>query len=81
MTENQIIELGFEKEFSGTDDNLYYYTYDIVVGFCLITQMNDEVKDGNWYVEFFDTTPSIRFTEAADVKQLLEILKSKICYE
>lgn len=81
MTENQIIELGFEKEFHADNEDLYYYTYDIALGLCLITQMNDEVKDGNWYVEFFDTTPSIRFTEPEDLKQLLEILKSKVHYE
>ncbi len=81
MTENQIIELGFEKEFHADNEDLYYYTCDIALGLCLITQMNDEVKDGNWYVEFFDTTPSIRFTEAEDAKQLLDILKSKIHYE
>lgn len=81
MTEKEIIELGFEQEFHTDDENLYYYTYDIALGLCLITQMNDEVKGGNWYVEFFDTTPSIRFTEAKDVKELLDILKSKICHE
>lgn len=81
MTENQIIDLGFKKESSCDDEKLYYYTYDIAYGLSLITEMSDEIINDQWSVEFFDTFPLIRFTEPEELKQLIEILKSKICYE
>jgi len=76
MKEQDIIDLGFTKEFG---DNFYYYTYDLDLrGFSLITQASDEVVDNKWVVEVFETS-TIRFTDKKPVKKLIKIInKAKI---
>ena len=61
------------------EHEFHYYTYDIAMGLSLISNSNDEVaEDGEWFVEFFDTEPSIRFTEFAEVQALINLLQSRI---
>jgi len=75
MKEQDIIDLGFTKEFG---DNFYYYTYDLARGLVLITQANDEVVDNKWVVEVFETS-TIRFTDKKPVETLIKIItKAKI---
>ena len=75
MKEQDIIDLGFTKEFG---DNFYYYTYDLAKGFSLITQASDEVVNNEWVVEVFETS-MIRFTDKKSVKTLIKIInKAKI---
>ena len=74
MTEEQLRVLGFEQEVETSEPTFYYYTLDIVEGLCLITQANDEVENGEWIVEIFETTPSIKFKNAAKLSNLIEIL-------
>jgi len=91
MTEKEIQLLGFEKQEDGgievsddegglwIEDEFYYYTYDIVDGFELISSSNNEVgEDGQWFVEIFNTEPSIRFTEFGEVQALINLLQSRI---
>jgi len=91
MTEKELQLLGFEKQEDAgievsddqggqwVENEFHYYTYDIVHGLSLISNSNDEVaEDGEWFVEFFDTEPSIRFTEFAEVQALINLLQSKI---
>ena len=76
MKEQDIIDLGFTKEFG---DNFYYYTYDLARGLVLITQANDEVVDNKWFVEVFETDIKIRFTDKKPVETLIKIItKAKI---
>ena len=76
MKEQDIIDLGFTKEFG---DNFHYYTYDFARGFSLITQASDEVVDNKWFVEFFDSHPTIRFTDKELVETLITTInKAKI---
>ena len=74
MTEEQLKVLGFEEQTETSDPSYYYYTLDIVEGLSFITQANDEVENGEWIVEIFDTTPSIKFKNAAKLSNLIEIL-------
>jgi hypothetical protein len=75
MKEQDIIDLGFTKEFG---DNFHYYTYDFARGFSLITQASDEVVDNKWVVEVFETS-TIRFTDKKPIKELIKIInKAKI---
>ncbi len=75
MTEEQIILLGFEKQVEEEVENpFYYYTLDIVDGLSFITQANDEVKDGEWIVEVFNTSPYIKFKDVAILSNLIEVL-------
>ena len=77
MTENDLLQLDFTRvdETAKSSDmpyNWHYYTYDIA-NFCLITPASDEVKDGEWYVEVFET-PEIRFTNPTEVSILLTLM-------
>ena len=77
MTEQELIELGFErvdvsKQESG-DKAFYYYTYDIGNGtISLISQSNDEVENSNWHVEVFEYT-SIRFETIEDLTEFIQV--------
>lgn len=91
MTEKEIQLLGFEKQEDGgielsddengvwVEDEFHYYTYDIVNGLTLISSSNDEIgEDGQWFVEIFNTEPSIRFTEFGEVQALINLLERRI---
>ena len=71
MKEQDLIDLGFTKEFG---DNFYYYTYDFSRGFSLITNANDELINGEWVVEVFETSDKIQFTNIDNVKKLIELI-------
>ena len=85
MTEQQLIDLGFERndvlpEESGYDKPYYFYDYDICTskgektGLSFISSANDEVKDGNWSVDIFDYD-FLRISDIEDLKTLITILK------
>ncbi len=80
MTERELILLGFKseeiKDYDG--DKSYYYVLDIVDGMTLITPTNEEIKDNDWYVEFFDTNPSIRFKNFEELQRLINQLTNAI---
>ena len=77
MTEQDLLDLDFTRvdetaENSGAPNDWHYYTYDIA-NFSLITPASDEVKDGEWYVEVFET-PEIRFTSRTELEILMTLL-------
>ena len=77
MTEQDLLDLDFTRVdetavSSGAPNDWYYYTYDIA-SFCLITPASDEVKDGEWYVEVFETR-EIRFTSRTELEILMTLL-------
>jgi len=74
MTEEQLKALGFEQQIDTSDQSFYYYTLDIVNGLSFISQANDEVENGEWIVEIFETTPAIKFKDAKKLSNLIEIL-------
>jgi len=80
MTERELILLGFQKEEirEHDEDESYYYALDIVDGITFITPTNDEIKDGNWYVDFFNTDPIVRFHEIREVQGLINQLTKAI---
>jgi hypothetical protein len=85
MTERELEILRFEKvevsvEESG-DKPYYYYTYDVVRGLSFISNDSDETKDGEWFVEFFNTEFPVRFYDISQVSNLIEILTKAIVYE
>ena len=59
-------------------DETYYYVLDIVDGITFITRTNDEIKDDEWYVEFFNTDPSVRFHDFKEVQLLINQLTNAI---
>ena len=80
MTERELILLGFKSEEmrEHDEDESYYYALDIVDGITFITPTNDEIKDGNWYVDFFNTDPIVRFHEIIEVQGLINQLTKAI---
>lgn len=76
MKEQDLVDLEFTKEIT---EDFYYYTYDLASGFSLITQASDEVVDNKWFVEVFETDPTIRFTDKKPIETLIKIItKAKI---
>jgi hypothetical protein len=85
MTERELEILRFEKvevsaEESGGEP-YYYYTHDVVNGLSFISNSSDEVKGGEWFVEFFNTDVPVRFYEMGQVLRLINTLTNAIIYE
>ena len=80
MTERELILLGFKSEEikEHEDDESYYYVLDIVDGITFITPTNDEIKDGDWHVDFFNTDPLVRFHEFGELQGLINQLTKAI---
>ena len=80
MTERELILLGFKSEGikEHEDDESYYYVLDIVDGLTFITPTNDEIKDGDWHVDFFNTDPLVRFHEFGELQGLVNQLTRAI---
>jgi hypothetical protein len=80
MTERELILLGFKSEEikEHDEDESYYYALDIVDGLTFISPTNEEIKDGDWYVEIFNTDPLIRFNEFGELQGLINQLTSRI---
>jgi hypothetical protein len=80
MTERELILLGFKSEEikEHDEDESYYYALDIVDGVTFITPTNEEIKDGDWYVEIFNTDPLIRFYEFGETQALINTLTKAI---
>ena len=78
MTERELQLLGFEQKIQN-DPNwgiFYYYTYEVTKGLDFISNASDEIKEGGeWYVEFFESDPSIRFYEFAKLQALINLLE------
>lgn len=79
MTEKQVQLLGFElihDDGGGYFDKYHYYAYQVAQGLKLISNANDEIaEDGEWFVEFVDTEPVIRFTNFKQAKALITTLE------
>lgn len=79
MTEKQLQLLGFELKHDdggGYFDKYRYYTYEIANGLSFISNASDEIaEDGEWFIEFFDTEPAIRFTNFKQAKALITTLE------
>jgi hypothetical protein len=80
MTERELILLGFKSEEirEHEEDDSYYYALDIVDGITFITPINEEIKDGNWYVDFFNTDPLVRFHNFGELQGLINQLTQAI---
>jgi len=83
MTEQDIIDLGFERvdvtaEESGYLRDWYFYTYDFTNGLSLISNNKTDAETKGWYVEFFNTEDKIRFTRNKDLHRLIKIINRAI---
>ena len=82
MSEKELLELGFTKEFGDDviedEPDFYYYVKEITNGLTFITNGNDEMEGKEWYVEFFDTEIPIRYYESSTVKMLFMLIEEGI---
>lgn len=77
MTEKDLIELGFKKEYG---DLFYYYTLDIGTDYeklCLISNAHDETENGEWSVFIFNYE-SFQFTSRFQLEKLIQTLRYAI---
>ena len=73
MSEEQLRALGFEQQAETSEPSFYYYTLDVVNGLSFITQANDEVENGEWIVEMFESE-EIKFKDIRPLTKLINIL-------
>ena len=82
MSEKELLELGFTKEFGDDviedEPDFYYYVKEITNGLTFITNDNSEMEGKEWYVEFFDTEIPIRYYESSTVKMLFMLIEEGI---
>jgi len=79
MTEREVQLLGFEKQEEHDRDTPYhYYTYTVARGFEFISCASDEVENGEWFIEFFDSDPNIRFTKFSEAQALINLLEKRV---
>ena len=71
MTEQDLIDLGFERE---DENSFHYYTLDLVRGIELISNNSDDLVDEKWYVEFFDAD-GIKFIDKENLEAFINIVK------
>ena len=79
ITEKQLVELGFQKEFvpmveSGMDYDFYYYHYG--VGMLDFLSSEDDVareSNGHWTVQILEG--GINFTDFEDLKKVINTLE------
>lgn len=83
MTEKQIQLLGFEREeYSDYDGDYRYYSYGITNGMSFISSANDEAeKEGQWFIEVFNTQDPIRFYKMEEVQALINLLEKHLIKE
>jgi hypothetical protein len=80
MTEKNLVDLGFSKDYVETyyskdETPDYYFYYGITNDFGLISNAFTEGGEKDeWFVDIFDSYPTLRFTECEDVKNLIECL-------
>lgn len=81
MTEKEVQLLGFEmyQEEDWDGSHHHYYAYEITNGMSFISSGSDEAeKDGQWYVDVFNTEDPIRFYKFEEVQNLINILEKHL---
>jgi hypothetical protein len=83
MTEEELVELGFEKisvldEESQNGYDYYYYQKELCENVVLHSVDSAEVKDNDWYLRCWDI-PAIRIHSKLHYAEFLEVLNNIIC--
>lgn len=85
MTQTDLLELKFKKEYS-EDKDWHYYVYDLTDGVTLISPASDEVVDDNWFVCIYEwqrkccskrmeTSPEVEFNDLKELKQFINLVE------
>jgi hypothetical protein len=83
MTEEQLLEFGFERIDILDDDSqngfdYYYYHKDLCSGVSLHSTDSIDVKDDDWSLKSFDI-PALNIKETMHYHQFLEIMNNITC--
>ena len=80
MTEKEVQVLGFDREeYNDEDGDHHYYAYEITNGMSFISSASDEAeKEGQWFVDIFNTEDPIRFYKMEEVQSLINILEKHL---
>jgi hypothetical protein len=83
MSEQELIELGFEKVDVLNSDSqngydYYYYHKELCLGLLLHSTDNIDVIDNNWSLKSFDI-PALNIKEREHYVQFLEIMNNITC--
>jgi len=82
MTEREIQLLGFVKQEVSAEESgdtpYHYYTYTVARGFEFISCASNEVETGEWFIEFFDSEPTIRFIKFSEAQALINLLEKRV---
>lgn len=78
MTENELIEAGFERvdvpvEESGNKNDYYYYTLKVCEGFDLISDDSDDRPTSDWKVYCYEMNISIK--KITDVETIVSLFR------
>jgi hypothetical protein len=79
MTEQQLIDLGFNKvEVKDSESqngyDYFFYTLDVFNNLTLMSVDSDQVKDGNWYVYNMDWPNQFKLQTKEEVDQFLQVV-------
>ena len=91
MTELKLQEFGFDKLYGEAEQavdqtveqaNWHYYVYQIADGLALVSNASDDLLEANdWFVDVYNTYPTIRITDPAKLSTLINLLKTSIIYD
>jgi hypothetical protein len=80
MTENELLNIGFEKcEILNTESNngydYYYYFRNLLNGVSLISIDSDQVKNNSWSIKSFDI-PDLKITDLDKLKSFIAMMEN-----
>jgi len=83
MTENELVDLGFEKVEITNDESqngydYYYYQKELCSGVLLHSTDNIDVVDDKWSLKSFEI-PALNITEKVHYEHFLEIIGNITC--
>jgi hypothetical protein len=91
MIELKLQEFGFEKIYGEAEQDAdqtveqadwHYYVYQIADGLALVSNASTTVVEANdWFVDVYNTYPTIRITDPAKLSTLINLLKTSIIYD
>ena len=83
MSEQELVDFGFEKVEITDDDSqngydYYYYQKEMCSGLVLHSTDNVDVKDNQWILKSFEI-PAVQIKSKDHYLQFLEVMKNIIC--
>jgi hypothetical protein len=82
MTEQDLLNLGFERcDIDDEDEKFHYYFYDLNgESGCgsLLSNSNDELGEGEWKVYAWDINEDLVFDNVEDIKTYINVIEKNI---